>query len=168
MKKNVHFDVDGVLRDLNIPVCGGDPDTWDIDFKEDDSYKRTVDNDLSMLLTAPQTIYFPVICEYLRKCEIVNVITSQPLKWIPNTITWLNTNLGSNGVKKFNIKFVSHIKEKEQYISNNEVLVEDYPHFSKKMSRKIILIDKKYNQEAMNFLVRIKTPEELRKVLANV
>jgi hypothetical protein len=166
MNKKVWFDVDGVMRDLNILVQGGDPVDYTSKIGKK-TYNEYVTNKLDILLNAPPTIYFPVICEYLKTVD-VNIITCQPTKWVPNTLAWLDNHLNVYGISNYHITIVSQPLEKESYVNRNELIVEDYPFFSKKMKNKVLLIDKPYNQCTINYLHRIRTPDELRRILNEI
>lgn len=164
MKRKLWLDVDGVLRDLSFAMIGKDPDSW-IDKIGNETFNEYIDNRMNILLDAPPTIYFPVICEFLRKTRDANVITCQPINWIPNTLKWLDKSFKEYGINKYNINVVSKIPEKEKYISNKEILLEDYPFFTKRMKSRTILIDKPYNKESNNYIIRVYSPVQLRQVL---
>lgn len=165
MKRKIFVDIDGVMRDLDFFLFGNNqPREW-IDNIHGETFNEYISKRLNILLDSPPTPYFPVICETLRKCEKINVITHQPVKWVPNTLKWLEKHFGNYEIKNYHTTIVSSMLEKEKYIGSGDIIIEDYPFFSKKMKNKILLIDKKYNQNAENYLMRIYNPEQLRTVL---
>ncbi len=163
-KKKLWLDIDGVLRDLHALINGGEPKEWSAKVGRY-TFNEYVNKRLNILVDAPPTEYFTVICDYVKKIDKVNIISCQPCKWVPYTMEWLNKNLNCNGIKDYHLTIVSHIKQKEEYINRNELIIEDYPFFSKRMSKKIILIDKPYNQKSNNHLVRVYNTVELQEAL---
>lgn len=163
-KKKLWIDIDGVLRDLHALIRGGEPKKWSAKIGKY-TFNEYINNKLDILVDAPPTEYFPIICDYVKTMEKINIISCQPCKWIPYTIKWLDTNLNRQGINKYHLTIVSHIEQKEEYINRNELIIEDYPFFSKRMKKKIILIDKPYNQKSSNHLVRVYNTTELQDAL---
>lgn len=163
MKRKLWLDIDGVMRDLSLvlPVY---PRTW-IEKINGETFMEYFDNRLDLLFDAPQTEYFPIICEFVKKKECANIITCQPDNWKPYTLRWLDFNFGLYDIKEYFIRYVDRIDDKVFYIKDNEILLEDYPFFPKSMKDKTILIDRPYNQNTKNYIVRVKTPQQLRNIL---
>jgi hypothetical protein len=161
MRKKLYLDIDGVLRDLNVLVQGGDPTEWSTRIGNQ-TFNEYVNDRLDVLFDSPPTIYFPTICDFIKDHDEVNVLTCQPDNWIPYTMRWIEFHFAEYGIKKYNVTYVPNIEEKENHIKANEIIIEDYPFFTKKMRNKVILVDRLYNQKSVNQLVRVYNPEQLR------
>ena len=135
------WDLDGVIRDLNVYVCQKQncsyPDKWDYKYNGKTIFE-CVDEDLTILEKAPATGYKAVIKAHYKNIEIW---TSQPKHWRVHTMQWVNKHMGSGSVVHF---LNTEEKEEKLNLEENTVLVEDSPNF--KCYDNVLLIDRPYNQ----------------------
>ncbi len=148
----IYFDLDGVIRNLTSTV------TPSIEFNfwskpiNGKSFTEYFDENLHFLLEAPPTEYYSVISNYSRN---LTIITSQPENWQEYTSLWIKAYL-PNATIIFD-------SEKLHLLSENDLIVEDYPLYED--YSQVILIDKPYNQDVKNPLIRIKNPKQLQEFL---
>ncbi len=149
----IYFDLDGVIRDLCTITNNGNYDTWD---KPIDglSFSEFFNQNLHLLLKAPATEYFSVIANYPGE---IKIITVQPEPWRPNCIEWVNAYLGNRNPE------IIFENDKLQLLSENDLLVEDYPLYED--YSQIILIDRPYNWDVKDPVARVKTPMQLWRIL---
>lgn len=150
----LYFDLDGVIRSLSTGAIGREPIIWYEKVNGKDIFE-IVDADKEILVNSPTTEYYPII----NKLLTVNIISCQPKDWWDYTYRWLDIYLP----QKYKAVFVDRPKEKFNYIKDGDALVEDHPNLPD--YSQIILIDKPYNQDVKNPIVRIKTVKELEEAL---
>ena len=149
------FDLDGVLRDINLPL--GEkygvpyPQDWWWKYKDKDIYQWMEEDKYKTIEDAPITEYMPVAKEYGHPIELW---TCQPPKWMPHTEKWIENNIGPCDVHFLDTKE----KRKRLDKFSDLVLIEDCPNFSS--YDRIILIDMPYNKKVS--AVRVKNADELR------
>jgi hypothetical protein len=152
----VIFDIDGVVRDLvsvleqryeftvhhwNFMHDG--KDFWDM-------AKEIPD----LFVNAPPTKYYSII----KQCKCPTFWTIQKPEYRNPTITWLD-----NRFDKYKIRFFRDFEHKQAEVyKKNVLLFDDFPNFTD--YSKIMLIDTNYNKKT-KAKVRIKTPEQLQKIL---
>lgn len=157
MKRRIVSDLDGVIRDINIPLAKRYkvpyPSVWDWRFKEKGIFDWIETDNYRSLISAPKTEYGEVIEETL---DDIFILTSQPPSWRRYTRFWLTCRMRTS----VDLMFISH-SEKATFLEDNPDtwLIEDCPNF-KDYSR-IILINRPYNQE-VKCKNRVKTPKELK------
>lgn len=136
----IYFDLDNTIRDLNIFNIKGGPSEWRAGMPNGQTIKDYIDDNLDILVTSPPTEYYPIIKKY-TKCPVI--ITHQREHWLPYTIYWLDRHF-----KHYELINVCEIPAKEQYINKDDYLVDDYPHFSSKITNNLLLISMNYNQDS--------------------
>jgi len=147
-----HFDVDGVMKRLDIIALGYEPDTW--------RHKRYGLTVIDIVNQDPTIVYFAHPSEYLDIINTlyykntINIITSQRPSWISCNERWLTKHLQC----AFNVQYTNNPEEKLSLLGDNDILVEDSPLFPD--YDKIILIDRKYNRH-INVPTRVHNPGEL-------
>lgn len=152
----IHFDLDGVSRHLSKGLFNGEIDTWDKLMKTGQNFCDYIDEHLEILMTAPATRF----CATIKKLKEVHIISHQPDHWKPGTMYWLGQHFKNN---RLIIDFVKSPQEKMAFLSNGDLLVEDYPKFED--YSKIILIDWPYNRHVKDPYARITEPEQLKKII---
>jgi hypothetical protein len=161
MKRKIVFDIDGVIRNLgiihkrfNIPKLS---DNWHWTYKGKDVY-GWVKEDYKVLEEAPPLEYAEAIRDY-GKTHKLEFWTHQPDEWKPYTKRWMKHYFGK-GIK---IRFLEPRSKFDLLQKHkNIMLVDDYPLFPN--YKQIILADQYYNQK-VNCLLRVKSKEELAKLL---
>lgn len=152
----VFFDLDGVIRDLNMAVSGKHLHKWDGLIKGK-TLTETVNNNLNLLFEAPPTEYYPLIKKIAR--EELFIISTQPQSWQPYTNKWLNKYLPN-----CNVIYTANSEHKFRYIRNTDLLIEDYPYF--KDYHHVVLIERPYNKNVTQECYdRIKNISELGRFL---
>ena len=150
----IHFDLDGILRDLCTPTLGYEPEEWHHVTEKGDSIIDILERDLCIFAKAPPTEYFEYIVENHTP---ICIITNQKDHWKPYTWQWLHENFGDIPFEVFYYK----PEEKLQFVGENYI-VEDYPFFDNYDN--IILIDKPYNRQ-VKAKIRVKNIKELDRIL---
>ena len=152
---NIHFDIDGCIRDLTTPLYGFDPPEWD--FKQNNKgLVKLIYEDLTILETALATKYTKLVALLPE----IHLISCQPKEWQPYTIRWIGANLP---VENTSWTFVSTPEEKLALIADRGcLLVEDYPKFSS--YENIILIHHEYNR-GVECKFRVRTVQDLRMLI---
>ena len=159
MNKKFVFDLDGVLRELYIPLekmYNYKITAWDTLYKGKDVVEL-IDEKLSILLKAPSSKYLNIV----KKCfDEIEIWTWQKKSWRKNTLKWINKNFKN---KKVKVRFLT-MEQKAQRLKENKniYLVEDYPMY--RNYNRIILIDKIYNKKS-KAKIRVKKVRELEKIL---
>lgn len=161
----IYYDIDGVLRDLHKTVWGHVPQTWS-EQTHGMSMFNYIQNNLDILKNSPKTPYAEVIAKYYKD-KTIQLLSSQPEKWQPNTLQWLTKNM--NNVKDIDVKFTKGSNEKLPYLKEDDLLVDDSPKF--KDYSKIILIHYPYNDIVLKKhkpYALIDTPEALDELLRSL
>jgi len=153
----IFFDIDGVLRDVVTPIFGKQDVFWDELTIDGKSIVQFIEENPSVLETAPAFDYIYVALEYE-----VNFLSCQPYHWRKYTNRWLHKHFPIRHLEG-RVIYVTHAKFKMEYIKDGDILVEDYPHFEN--YNNIILVDRSYNQKT-NASIRVYSPEELCTILS--
>lgn len=161
----VFFDLDGVIRDLGKVVFKGAVVTdWlqPVDGKyEFFSYMK---ENMHLLEEAPPTQYYDTIYNYYRmgfkEGKKLNILTHQPKEWRSKTKKWIKKYFPD---ANYDIMFVDSSEEKLEHIENG-VLIDDHPKLVG--NSQVIAIDSSWNQPAVNGQFRIKTVEQLEKIIS--
>jgi FMN phosphatase YigB (HAD superfamily) len=153
MRPWIFFDLDGVLRDLSGAVFGSDPEDWNVDLVE------RVNQDLGLLVRAEATEYVLAFFSFYGESVIVS---NQPPHWRRYTMQWIVRNL-SPFIPE--VIFVDHMKQKLNLIGDQDILVDDFPFFDRKLDH-IILVKHKYNERtAHRFKYVVSNEVELNRIL---
>ncbi len=152
---NIFWDLDGVLRNLTFnfmgsPFTQGEIDGWDRRNDKGQDIVDFVDNELEILIEAPELEYIDLAREFLP----LHIVSAQPDHWRPYTSTWLDNHLPDA-----RIKYLLDTQHKLRYLEcRTRVLIEDcplYPDYTH-----IILVDRPYNRD-ITVPRRVTGPEEL-------
>ena len=153
----IHFDLDGVMRWLTHDLRGGmDPQTWSEPLPNGQDLCSYIDENLDVLISAPATRF----CATIKKLKEIHIISHQPDHWKPGTMYWIGKHIPNS---KLIIDFVKSPQEKMAFLSNGDLIVEDYPFFED--YSKIILIEWAYNRHVNDPYARITEPEQLKKII---
>ena len=159
---NLFWDLDGVLRNLTAAIskhigCEFKPMLWDDQVLSGIGICQYIDLYPELLVTSPETEF----CEEARYEKDMVILTYQPFNWISYTKEWIKNHFPNSTVK-----FCQHPDEKLSIIKNkNILLIEDYPYFSD--NSQIIIIDHLYNWHVKDCYARVKSVEELQKLIYN-
>lgn len=159
--KKIYFDLDGVIRDLHQAVLGKPADTeenW-FCYKDGVDYCSIIDNNKKLLLDAPPTRYYSVV----KSLPFISIVTCQPEPWRQFTCSWIYKYFDPFRCK---VNFVNHGSEKLALLSENDLLIEDYPLFTD--YGKIVLIEYPYNKNVTGCYARINSPDGLDKFLREI
>lgn len=137
----IYFDLDNTIRHLNIfnEIAGG-PNHWRQRMSDGTSIVNYIDNNVNILTDSPPTEYYSIIKRYVA-CPVI--LTHQKEHWLPYTRQWLN-----NHFWQYELINVDSPSEKEKYLNIGDYLVDDYPHFSSKITDNLLLISMNYNQDS--------------------
>lgn len=155
----IHFDLDGVIRDLCKSTLGKQPTSWfqKIDGKD---ICQIIEENLDVLVNSKPTEYY----ESIVKLKKISIITAQPIHWREKTKNWILDHFKYNDIY---LTFVEDGKKKLELLGENDIIVEDFPLFDD--YSKVCLIDRPYNREVKGEVLRIYKPEELQKfILENI
>lgn len=152
------FDIDGVIRRLDIAVFGKPTKVWDERGPDGKGIVEIVSSNPEIILKARKTKY----CGVLYDFQPVNFLTVQPPSWRPQTEIWLKQNLPG---LEYQVKYAQNSSDKLKSLNNGQVLVEDCPNFQD--FSQIILVDRPYNRTA-KAPRRVKSPEELLDLLNRI
>lgn len=151
---NIYWDLDGVLRDLCVQVFGKHADSWDQLSEDGRSLMDVIDDDLTLLFTAPELEYANIAREFAP----LHILTVQPDHWRKQTGDWVDKHF--YGAK---LKFLNKAEDKLKFLeSGTRVLIEDYPKFTS--YNNIILVDRPYNRCVKN-VQRVTSPLGLMNAL---
>ena len=160
----IYYDLDGVLRNLALPLRGGDyPPKWEARMPNGEDVLVYLTKNPHILYDAPETEYFEVIKKYTS--EHITIITRQLPDWLSYTKQWLDARFTN-----YTLINVDRPQNKIKYIEPHDFLVEDYPKFEPWDYQRIILINRPYN-EGINdefCFARVKKPENLDYVLSEL
>jgi len=148
----IYFDLDNTIRHLDIFNIPGGPNYWRKRMSDGTSITNYIDRNLDILVTSYPTEYYSIIKKHV-KCPVI--LTHQKEHWLPYTIYWLDRHF-----KQYELINVPEIPAKEQYLNIGDYLVDDYPHFSSKITDNLLLISMNYNQDSP-CKARITKPEQL-------
>lgn len=164
-KKPIVFDLDGVLRDLDHSVAERfhltniNEEEYYWTSTNGDRLEDLVNKDLNILLDVYPSEYAEIIKDYIIKNNS-EIWTAQFLHWQDLTYHWIMNYFSPYKPK---IRFIRP-REKYGYTYIEDCyLVEDRPYYDS--YSRIILIDKPYNRNVKDPLIRIHNPEELKKIL---
>lgn len=147
----IYCDLDGVLRDL-CKTANIEPTEWDCKI-EGLEFTDYFSEHLHLLKLAVPTEYLDMIKVYREYVSSICILTDQPRKWQPYAIQWLETHFDLMPDIIF-----TETKDKLKYLSDNDILIEDYPKL--KDYSKVWLIDRTYNRD-IRVPIRIHTPRQL-------
>jgi len=137
MTKMIYWDIDGVIR--NLDVWGYEPFDWDETDEEGHDVFYFLRKDPSLFYRAKTFPYIEVAQKYEQEKGIIEFITHQPTdKGKRYTKLWIEDYFTS-----FKIHFVKSPEEKLGFITEGNFLVDDYPYFPS--YKRIILIRRNYN-----------------------
>lgn len=149
----IFWDLDGVLRVLSWRFHDEWPDTWSQQINGKGLCEH-VDEDLSILLNAPETEY----TDLARECVPLHIVSLQPDNWRKNTSKWFDIHLPDAKVK-----YVSKPEHKLLYLEcGTRILIEDNPNYDS--YENIILIDRPYNRH-VSAPNRVTSPDQLRSII---
>lgn len=148
----IYFDLDNTIRHLDIFNIPGGPSSWRKKLPCGSSIKDYINRNISVLTDSEPTIYYWTIKKHV-KCPVI--LTHQLEHWLPYTKQWLD-----NHFEQYELINVDSIPDKEHYIEESDLLVDDYPHFSSKITNNLLLISMNYNKRSP-CKVRITKPSEL-------
>jgi hypothetical protein len=164
MKKQIYFDLDGILRDLHTGVTGTSPyKIYNWEWTNDDGmgFLDVVNNDLSLLLTAKPTKFFKAIMECT---ENLVILSHQAKEWRSNTTQWIYNNICIPYDKRVNIIYVDSPKEKLNFVENKHtILIDDYPFFERYTH--VFLVCYPYNKHVKTCLGKIKTKQDMYNII---
>jgi FMN phosphatase YigB (HAD superfamily) len=147
---NVFWDLDGVLRDIHGNFNGGSIHSWDVRDSSGNGIVEYIDNNLSLLETAPTFKYIDIAMQF----HPIHIVSAQPDHWRKYTSKWLD-----NYLPDAKVKYLLNTEDKLKYLeSGRRILIEDYPYYSDYTH--IILIDRPYNQNVVT-QKRVHNNEEL-------
>lgn len=155
----IWFDVDGVLRELVLPVMGyygSKCHNYFCSQKGGRDFIRIVDDEPLLLIEASPTKYYRVV----RELPEINILSCQPENWRNFTTKWLKKYFPSN---KLAIEYVYNTPDKLSYIGEGDFLVEDYPFFQ--TYERIALVTYPYNKHIEKPYTRIRKVGDLEKFL---
>lgn len=157
----LYFDLDGVIRNLNTPVYGSDPDFYGQPINGKNFIDYVNDGRIDILTKAPMTEFAEIIISMHKKYnQTLNIYTYQIPSWRPSTTSWILDNL--KGIGK-SVKFANTAAEKPNHLKKDDTLVEDFPYFND--YSQIVLINHKYNT-GTPVKTRINTPKDMELFLA--
>jgi len=153
----IYFDLDGVIRDLAVGVCGYVPNSWDEEINGM-GIVELVNNSLELLTTSPPTEYYETIRELFPH---PNIVTLQAETWKMLTLQWLHNHFDGQYVR-----FVEKFSQKSDVVGT-DLIVDDYPFFDKQFYKQVILVRYPYNENVKeeDCHAVVNSPEELREVL---
>ena len=149
------FDLDGVLRRLELAVFGHEVDEWQAKNVNGQNLLEIVNARPELCVSAPPSEYLPVVNE---KLESITILTNQLPSWQPYTNIWLEQYLEI----PYKVIYTTGITSKLGHLGTNDILVEDYPLFPD--YNKIALITRPYNTK-LNVPVRINNVEQFEAFL---
>jgi hypothetical protein len=145
----IFFDIDGVIRRLDLACFGYEPSRWDEKNNDGLNVLQIVNKD-------------PSICERCNPSEYLNFINSldkavflsnQLVKWIPYTDRWLNRNVTTC----YEVIYTNN--NKFEYMDlEKDFIFDDYPLFDN--YNNVMLVDRKYNKDTIA-PIRIKNLEDM-------
>ena len=159
----IFFDIDGVLRNLDLELWGHHPKTWMKDVNGVSVFDY-VNSNKDVLVKAKPTEYVPVVQDFAKiSHQPLMFLTHQPPEWIPYTEKWLRKHFNSFYI----VKYVNCTEDKIPFLEElqrrrlDTILIDDHPIL---VGHDLtITLDRPYNQgETWG---RIKTPEELNDFL---
>jgi hypothetical protein len=150
----VHFDVDGVLRDI-IGYFGTPDNDWDVKVNGKSIYDNIVE-DCSCLEKMQPTAYLPIVKKFTRSPSIISTQIEPEAR--EATTKWL--------LRYFDNPQIIYVgegssKEKDNLVSGNSRIFDDHPRFPE--SSRLITVGYPYNNTKRGF--RVSTPEEMEAVL---
>lgn len=151
----IHFDLDGVIRNLGSLERKNTP-CWKIKIDGED-FCEYINNNLHILKESPPTEYYKTIHS---SSDSFSIITRQDWHWRPYTIEWMHKHFSD---KKFKLNFVGSFEEKMSFLKEEDFIVEDFPYF--KDYSKIVLIGWPYNENVKGEHIRITNPKQLEDFL---
>lgn len=145
----IYTDLDGILRELHLPVFGKVPDSW---YSLNNNKQNLVDyiNQHMMILCNAKKTQFcdKIYGEHFKKYDTLHIISHQHKHWIKYTDIWINNNLKKISNRNLIITtYTNSSNEKLKYLSDNDILIDDSPLFSD--YSKIALIVYKYNEHIL-------------------
>jgi hypothetical protein len=148
------WDLDGVLKRLDIGALGREARTWD-DTENGMDIVQHVNANLDILLYAPESEYLrPIDNLYRESGQTLRILTSQREHWKLYKERWLADNLTCD----WEVEYSQGIQNKLRHMGADEYLIDDYPYF--KNWNQILLVDRPYNRH-VEVSVRICSPDRL-------
>ena len=156
----VYFDIDGVLRLLDVAVLRQEPTHW-IEEVQGESFMDYVGSHLNLLASAPASLYIKVVqewCKFLGLGELL-ILTAQPVLWQEHTEMWLSRYFTS-----VDVTYVSNVEEKAVFLGETKSFVLDDSPFFPSYSN-VALVTRKYNTR-IDAPIRIFDTSSLKHFLA--
>lgn len=153
----IYFDLDGVIRDLAMGVCGYVPNSWDEKINGM-GIVELINGSLELLTTSPPTKYYNIIKELFPHPHIV---TLQTESWKMLTLQWLHNYFDGH-----HVRFVEEFSHKLDIVGA-DLIVDDYPFFDKQFYKQVILVRYPYNENVKeeDCYAVVSSENELREVL---
>jgi len=149
------FDIDGVVRHLSIGALGREALCWNDADSSGCTVFEIVDSEPELCCTSPPTDLMHVVNTRMNEVEF---LSAQPEKWRPHTDVWLRSNVRI----PFTVRYVNAPNEKLQYLSDEVVLLDDYPKFDS--YEHVVLVERPYNIDCAA-IHRIKNAQDLIELL---
>jgi len=160
----LYWDVDGVLRDFEWGIFGKHMTEYasEVNGKPVHDY---VNENLKLLEEAPATEYLGIVRDFYCKTKIdLNILTCQPVGWIPALDKWLGKWLV--GVV-YNREVVDTSLDKLKVLEQGDTLVEDHPELVG--NSQVIVVARKYNLDRIkgfegegSVVKKISTPAQMK------
>lgn len=157
----IYFDLDGVIRNLCIPVFGREALYW---FEKTKCGKNLIE----YICANPEVLYDAPIMEYeevfhflLKNEAPVQIMTAQVAQWIPYTLHWLHKNLPYVDIEK-HLLFAERAEDKLDYLKPLDILIDDHPKYES--HPQVITVDHLYNRNIVASH-RVCSKDELWKIL---
>jgi hypothetical protein len=151
----IFFDLDGVLRRLELAAFGHEVDSWHAVNADDQDLIAIVNANPELCLAAPPSEYLDVVN---NKLDNITILTNQLPSWQPWTDLWLEQYLEI----PYKVLYTRGITTKLEQLGTNDKIIEDYPLFP--CYDKVALITRPYNVK-LNVPVRINNVEQFKAFL---
>lgn len=146
----IFFDIDGVIRRLDLACFGVEPDHWNFKDNLNRNVIKIVNDDPSLCEKAKGSEYL----DFVNSLNKVVFLSNQLPNWIPYTDKWLNRNV----LTSYEVIYTKN-NNKFEYMSENDMIFDDYPGFDN--YDQVLLVDRLYNRK-VEVPIRIKNVDEMR------
>jgi hypothetical protein len=151
----IFFDLDGVLRRLELAAFGHEVNSWHAVNADGQDLIAIVNANPELCLAAPPSEYLSVVNENL---ESITLLTNQLPSWQPYTTFWIEQHLE---IPTKTI-YTTCITSKLHNLGVHDILMEDFPGFPD--YSKIALVTRPYNAK-LHVPVRINNVEQFKAFL---
>jgi hypothetical protein len=148
----IYWDIDGVIRRLDLAAYGHEVDSWAAKNKIGLTLLDIINNDPSLCRIAPPSEYLP----FVNTLPKLVFLSNQLKDWQSYTDDWLEMHITT----EYEVIYTNN--DKFDYMKEDDFLVDDYPFFEN--YDRVILVDRLYNRCSLT-KVRVRTPFELEEVL---